>query len=326
MPRLFTLAACAVLLTLIASGCATSSKKAFAVIVPVADVRAQPGTAPASDAHDPLQETQVLYGEGVRVLKRVDGWAQIEAVEQPEHSHHDKWEGYPGWVPETALSPSPKVWPRNVVVTAKWAPLWTDGFRTTRHALELPLGTLVRAADLGGVWRVELLDGAFAWMARADGRPLRELRALPPAQQRRMVVDAASLLLGDRYVWGGRSPQLDGAGTVTGVDCSGLVNLAHRAAGIAIPRDAHEQYLRAKPVASLQPGDLIFLSDADAPERIVHVLLYAGDGMLLEGPGTGLTVRRIPVAERLGRGIEQIQPGSAAPSGQVIRFGSYFAS
>ena len=61
------------------------------------------------------------------------------------------------------------------------------------------------------------------------------------------------------------------------MDCSGLVNLAYRAAGLDIPRDAHEQFLRAKPVNALQPGDLIFLSERQNPKRIVHVMLYEGD-------------------------------------------------
>jgi cell wall-associated NlpC family hydrolase len=320
-------AAALALLATGAAGCASvRGREMMAVIVPVADVRAEPGTQPAPDTHDALQETQVLYGEGVRVLKRSGEWARVEALEQPEYSHRNKWQGYPGWVPLSALAAAPAVWPRNAVITAKWATLWTDAFRTRRHPLQLPLGTLIRADLMGEMWRVELLHGEFAWLAREDAQLVDHLRRLPPDQRRRAVIDAASLFLGDRYYWGGRSPQADAAGTVTGVDCSGLTNLAHRAAAIVIPRDAHEQYLRATPVATPRPGDLVFLSDPADADRIVHVMLYAGDGLLLEGPGTGQTVRRISVEERLGQPIEQLGTGAATPGGQVIHFGSFIAS
>ena len=109
---------------------------------------------------------------------------------------------------------------------------------------------------------------------------------------------------------------------MTGVDCSGLVNLAYRSAGVEIPRDAHEQFLRAKRVTTLEPADLVFLSERADPARIVHVMLYAGEGEVIEGPGTGLTVRRIALAQRLGRPIDQLSPG-AVIDGQTVFFGSY---
>ena len=113
-----------------------------------------------------------------------------------------------------------------------------------------------------------------------------------------------------------------GAPSVTGVDCSGLVNLAYRAAGLDIPRDAHEQFLRARAVKALQPADLIFLSERGNPRRIVHVMLYAGGGELIEGPGTGTIVRRVAIAERLGKPLDWLEPGAVVDS-QTLFFGAY---
>jgi cell wall-associated NlpC family hydrolase len=109
---------------------------------------------------------------------------------------------------------------------------------------------------------------------------------------------------------------------VTGVDCSGLINLAYRTVGMDIPRDAHEQFLRAKPVNALQPADTIFLSERGNPKRIVHVMLYAGEGEAIEGPGTGSVVRRIAVVERLGQPLDWLAPG-AIIDGQTVFFGSF---
>ena len=66
------------------------------VSVPVADLRAQPHTTAQAHHHDPLQETQILYGERVKVMKTVEGWANVRAIEEPELTHHGHWEGYPG--------------------------------------------------------------------------------------------------------------------------------------------------------------------------------------------------------------------------------------
>ena len=133
-------------------------------------------------------------------------------------------------------------------------------------------------------------------------------------------------MLGDPYFWGGRSPSGDPtSSTVTGVDCSGLVNLAYRSAGVILPRDSHEQSLKARPVLHPEPADLIFLSSANDPRKIVHVMLYAGGGMLIEGPGTGQAVRRISVEERFGRPVDQLRAGDRI-SGQTVSFGSYLGS
>jgi len=153
-------------------------------------------------------------------------------------------------------------------------------------------------------------------LTRYDASP-----TTPPEEQRRLIVRNARLFIGDAYYWGGRSPASPSDG-VTGVDCSGLVNLAYRAAGLDIPRDAHEQFLRARPVGALQPADLVFLSERGDPSRIVHVMLYAGEGEVIEGPGTGTAVRRIRVAERLGWPPDRLTSGTVV-DGQTVSFGAY---
>jgi len=92
--------------------------------------------------------------------------------------------------------------------------------------------------------------------------------------------------------------------------------------GLDIPRDAHEQFLRAKRINALQPADLIFLSERSNPKRIVHVMLYAGNGELIEGPGTGEAVRRIAITSRLGQPLDWLAPGSVV-DGQTVYFGTY---
>ena len=186
------------------------------------------------------------------------------------------------------------------------------------------MGTHLRGVDMGGqLWKIELLDGATVWVPHESARSLAELSSLPTAEKRRLIVENAQRLIGDPYLWGGRSARPSGPDEgVTGVDCSGLVNLVYRAAGVQIPRDAHEQSLRAHPIRAPQAGDLIFLSERDNPARIVHVMLYAGGGDLIEGPGTGEAIRKLPVAKRLGRSMDGLASG-AVVDGQTVSFGSY---
>ena len=80
--------------------------------------------------------------------------------------------------------------------------------------------------------------------------------------------------------------------------------------------------MRAKPINALQPADLMFLSEKDNPARIVHVMVYAGEGELIEAPGTGSVVRRITVAQRLGHPLDWLAPGVVV-DGQTVTFGSY---
>ncbi len=312
------------LLIVVLTGCA-SSKSHMVVSVPLVDLRAQPHTTATPNLHDPLQETQLLYGERVRVRKTRDGWAQVEALEQSEFSHHRKWQGYPGWVPQSALVSEQAAWPPTIVVTTPWAVPTHDAHLMRPSRWRFPMGTYLRATDMAGqLWKVELLDGSVVWLSYTNAKSLEDVDGLPPAEKRESIVASAQRLVGTRYFWGGRSSAANAPqGTVAGVDCSGLVNLAYRTVGMTIPRDAHEQHLRAHQVERLEPADLIFLSDHHDPKRIVHVMLYAGEGEVIEGPGTGLAVRRISLKERLGQSVDELAAGDLVGD-QTISFGTYF--
>ena len=129
---------CGGLLIGIATGCAAPSLSV--VTVPVADVRARPGFPPAPGSHDPLQETQLLYGERVKVLTTDGPWAFIEAVEQAEYTHAHAWHGYPGWVRQDDLRPLPASGSPQAVVSAKWATLWAEASASTA-LMQVPMGT-----------------------------------------------------------------------------------------------------------------------------------------------------------------------------------------
>jgi cell wall-associated NlpC family hydrolase len=99
---------------------------------------------------------------------------------------------------------------------------------------------------------------------------------------------------GDQYEWSKEGPDT--------FDCSGLTYAAYHqpaAGNFPLPRVSRDQYwyTRNKVVDrySLLPGDLLFFSSTNSWLGIHHVAMYAGNGMMVEAPRTGLTVRLTPV-------------------------------
>ncbi|MGW0413999.1 C40 family peptidase, partial [Streptomyces collinus] len=86
--------------------------------------------------------------------------------------------------------------------------------------------------------------------------------------------------VGKPCVWGAMGPG--------SYDCSSLTQAAWRAAGVTLPRAAHEQALAGTPVtlAGLEPGDLVLFFDDDR-----HVGLHIGDGVMVHAPGPGASIR-----------------------------------
>ncbi len=82
------------------------------------------------------------------------------------------------------------------------------------------------------------------------------------------------------YVWGGASP--------TGFDCSGLVLYVYARYGVRFPHFAAYQALMgtAVSVSQLQPADLVFFGNP-----IHHVVIYAGNGLVVQAPHTGDVVK-----------------------------------
>ena len=104
-----------------------------------------------------------------------------------------------------------------------------------------------------------------------------------------VAVSWALSQIGTPYVWGGETPGV-------GFDCSGLVQAAYAAAGVALPRVAQDQYDRTpklEPGTGLAPGDLVFFGGG--PGSIDHVGLFVGvvDGqdVMIDAPHTGADVR-----------------------------------
>ncbi|MDR0717678.1 MAG: C40 family peptidase [Azoarcus sp.] len=91
--------------------------------------------------------------------------------------------------------------------------------------------------------------------------------------------------IGVPYRWGGSSP-------ITGMDCSGLVQVVFRdALGIDLPRTSLAMATQGDRVnvRDLKPGDLVFFNTMGT--TISHVGIYVGSSRFLHAPSTGNFVR-----------------------------------
>ncbi|WP_454860020.1 C40 family peptidase [Promicromonospora soli] len=100
---------------------------------------------------------------------------------------------------------------------------------------------------------------------------------IPASASGSAVVSVAMRYLGVPYLWGGSTP--------AGFDCSGFTSYVFAQVGINLPRTSSEQRYAGTevPMSQAQPGDLLWSPG--------HIAIYAGDGMQVEAPVPGKTVR-----------------------------------
>lgn len=105
--------------------------------------------------------------------------------------------------------------------------------------------------------------------------------------ERALILSTAERALGTPYRFGGTTP--------SGLDCSGLVALAYRAAGIPVPRTANDQFRALPTLDEARPGDLLFF-DTAGRGKASHVGIYRGNGQMIHAPGRGRRVESTPLS------------------------------
>jgi cell wall-associated NlpC family hydrolase len=191
---------------------------------------------PLRGSPDPLAPwtTEALLGELVTVYEEKEGWAWAQL----------QGDGYVGYLRAGALSAQV----RRVThrVRALGTCLYPVADIKAPPFMHISINAGLAVAEMGSAFAT-LEDGTFV--------PARHLAALDRFAPDFVAV--AEAFLGVPYLWGGR--------TRLGVDCSGLLQLALHAGGIACPRDSDMQLaelgsavdVRAD-LEGLMRGDLVF--------------------------------------------------------------------
>ena len=232
------------------------------VVVPAAPLRRNP----VPDA--PL-DTEALMGEPVTVYDEQEGWAWVQLAT----------DGYVGYLPSEALG-TPEPVPTHRV----------RALRTFVYPAANMKTPPLRAFSTAAAVAVRAVEGDYARLAEGGFVFAKHLAVLGDSEPDFVAV--AERFLHTPYLWGGK--------TSLGLDCSGLIQIALGAAGIAAPRDTDmQQQAVGTPVAvgpdlrGLERGDLVFWKG--------HVGVMLDGERLLHANGHHMAVAIEPLRVAAGR-------------------------
>ncbi len=292
----------------------------FIVDQAVTDLRKQPTQFLPTLKPDPLQETQLLWGESFKVIKEAEAWLYGEAIEQPYYCHIEGWQGYRGWVQKSHVVKIEQI----PLVNARVNVLWTAVYPVISDSLLLNLsfGTGVEIIEKKGKWSI------VKWLEGQKGRILSDtLQPLSLKKKEDSQIKAlAKIWLDAPYAWGGRSAYQANLTTgLTSTDCSGFIHLLYCVLGINIPRNAHDQFLSCKPItgAELQLGNLIFQADVNKPDRMSHVMVYLGEDQFSDANLTDHKVVMTTAKRRFGKSFAAMQVQEELQN-KIFYFGALF--
>ena len=236
----------------------------------VRDAQAPMRREPSPDA--PL-DTEALHGERVMVYdENGEGWCWGQLGS----------DGYVGWVPANALRPP------GPPPTHRVAALRTFVF-PGRSIKAPPLDALSLGSRLAVKTPQRDDPGELTDLASGFCIPTRHLAPIDSKEPDFVAV--AERFVGVPYLWGGK--------TSLGIDCSGLVQIALTASGIACPRDSDMQQralgatLPIDDLARLRRGDLIFWKG--------HVAIVRDRQSIVHANAFHMAVAVEPIEEALRR-------------------------
>lgn len=207
--------------------------------------------------------TQAILGEKPETLDQQGKWFRIK-----------QWDGYEGWVYHFNLVKNPDFLDgiERVRVNVPMTRIREKPLITAMPIRDAVFGVELPSLSCEDSWiEVELPDGFTGWL---QDEPLHL-----NGTKREQLVQIASSFLGTPYLWGGKTPK--------GFDCSGFMQTCFKATGIALPRDARQQYrfmdLPSISMEKAKPGDLFFFSEVE--DQISHVTMSLGGAEFIHSSG-----------------------------------------
>ncbi len=236
------------------------------VSAPVVDLRGEPRM-------DSGPQTQMIFGDSVRVFEEMDGWSWVQAER----------DGYTGYVSSAALERPAGEATHMVVVPRTFVYPGSD--LRFPHTKALSLGSRLRIVGVA-----ETRGTKYALLESGEALIASHLALV--SEHAADYVTVAETLLHTPYLWGGTSG--------FGIDCSGLVQLSMWVAGRKVLRDSDMQQDALGEIvepdatySNLQRGDLVFWKG--------HVAIWASPDMLIHASGHTMTVTLEPLQDAIKR-------------------------
>ena len=201
-------------------------------------------------APDGPRDRQLLCGETVEVLNQTQDWHHVRAAK----------DGYQGYLPSAAMA-SAQI--NSHWISAPSSHSYCAADFKSRECVALSHGSRV------------LVSGYEDRFAKTDQGYIPKVHLTPLGQHMSDPVAVALLFLGTPYLWGGNSR--------FGIDCSGLVQAACLACGIACPGDSGPQERELGELlpegSPYQRNDLLFWKGHVAlvhdPDTLLHANVHA---------------------------------------------------
>ncbi len=204
----------------------------------IADLSLIPMRSEKSDRSEMI--SQILFGEMYQVLEMDEKWVYVRLI-------HD---GNEGWIDRKMYVP---VSDEYVVKYRSESPmLTTEVFNIITKDGDYGNKLIVAGSVLpffdAITKKMMIGEDSYTLVSKIKDVGIDSLRDL--------IIDYALMYYNTPYLWGGRSPY--------GIDCSGLVQIVYRMAGIDLPRDAADQVNGGQDFSFVEealPGDLAFFGD-----------------------------------------------------------------
>lgn len=230
--------------------------------VPVAQLRPVPDLTRGID-------TELLFGETVRVFDRANGFAWVQADQ----------DGYVGYLPEAALGPLEEPTHRIAVPRTFLYP--------EAELRKPPLGALSLGSRITVVGEAETRGTQYLLLSTGGAVIAKHCVAVAETLGNDFVAVAEKFIEAP-YLWGGRSG--------FGLDCSALVQLSLMMTGKTAPRDSDMLAAYGSEIAreELRRGDLVFWKGHVGIMEDAETLLHAnGHTMSVARENFEAAVKRI---------------------------------
>lgn len=213
----------------------------------------------SAPSHRSEMVSQLLFGERFTITESMGGWHRVSAL----------FDNCNGWI-ET-LNGGFENWEENgpgIITGHSLECTYGDGER-----IDIAIGSeLFSLSEDLTYFRVGKNNYRIAQNDR--GRIISESS----------VTGTARMFLGTPHLWGGR--------TNSGIDAPGLVQVAFKIQGIALPREASQQAAKGSVIdfiGEAEAGDVAFFSGDDG--GISHAGILMGGGTIIHASGTVRTDR-----------------------------------
>lgn len=205
-------------------------------------------------SHKTEMFSQILFGEKYIIIQKSGKWIKIESI----------FDSYHGWIDTDHLQHSLVTGNDPGIVLNKSLLC----YKNDKTKLVLEAGCEIYRPDFENKTFIAGEDIYYAVPEFNDSYIV----------SKDSVPETAMKFINSPYIWGGRIP--------SGIDCSGLTQLAYKIHGITIPRDSWKQAEVGEDVNFIdetKPGDLVFFDNEN--NRISHVGMILSRGLVIHASG-----------------------------------------